>query len=112
MLAVLASASRDARGQPAVGVETSPDRALEEADASADYAVELERLRELNARTERLEAEIARKEAQIAALEQEARNRYAQRVADKPSFWEGLVMLVISVALALVASRAWRTGRS
>jgi flagellar motility protein MotE (MotC chaperone) len=113
-LAVAASvyASRDARAQTATDVETSKVSEIDgEIDASADNADEMEKFRALQAEHDRLEAEIALKEKEIAALEDEAKARRARHV-EKPSFGWGLAMAVISVALAAVASRRKSKRRS
>jgi flagellar motility protein MotE (MotC chaperone) len=113
-LAMAASviASRDARAQPIGEVETSQDPTLaNESDASADNAIEVETRRVLQAEHDRLEAEIAEKEKEIAALEEEAKHRRARHV-EKPSLGAGLAMAALSVVLAAVASRLKTNRRS
>jgi hypothetical protein len=57
------------------------DPALDEqSDASAGYAIEPEGLRAMKAETERLRAEAAELEAQVAALNEENKNRRARHV--------------------------------
>ena len=99
-----------------------PDAVVQATDGDAGVSVEeaiaqVERLRELEAATEKLNAAIEekqalieQKEALIKQLEDEARERRARHV-EKFGSAENLAMLAAAVALAALASRPWRRHR-
>lgn len=92
-------------------VETTLGSALHEhSDASAGYAIEVEKLRAMKAETERLRAETAEIEAEVAALKEKNKNRRARHV-ERLSLGESLSMAALSMAIAAVASQ-WERGKS